>query len=367
MAIKRAAAAAGFCVLAASGAMAEKPQQGQPLPAVQNVAPAATSAPARDQSWPIVLKKEKDNGKVKLWSKADIDAAQARCMVLLKDVVYEADYEAPLREGNVCGTPAPMRLLSIGSGASKVTFSPPPTVSCDLIMGLAKWLDDDVQKLARKHLGGPLTRVETMSSYSCRNAYGRSEGRLSEHGRANALDISSFGTERLQVVSIEADWGMTQREIAAARQKQQEVGETTISAIKPATVPTVATSPAKPRPEVEAAAIVPAPGGLQDMRPSIPGIMLMGQPQAPMLGFDAPSRLGGPKPKNAPAAVIPPPPPASTRPSKVTIDKTTFLREAHKAGCRIFGTVLGPEANNTHRNHFHVDMAERAQNTKICE
>ena len=44
-----------------------------------------------------------------------------------------------------------------------------------------------------------------------------------------------------------------------------------------------------------------------------------------------------------------------------------FLRAAHESACKLFGTVLGPEANNAHRNHFHVDMAERIKHTKICE
>ena len=43
-----------------------------------------------------------------------------------------------------------------------------------------------------------------------------------------------------------------------------------------------------------------------------------------------------------------------------------FLRAAHAAACRIFGTTLGPEANEAHRNHFHVDMAERKYK-KICD
>ena len=46
--------------------------------------------------------------------------------------------------------------------------------------------------------------------------------------------------------------------------------------------------------------------------------------------------------------------------------KSHFLRAAHRAACQIFGTVLGPEANNAHKNHFHVDMAERTRRI-ICE
>ncbi len=33
------------------------------------------------------------------------------------------------------------------------------------------------------------------------------------------------------------------------------------------------------------------------------------------------------------------------------------LRALHRAACRIFGTVLGPDANAAHRDHFHFDTA----------
>ena len=48
-------------------------------------------------------------------------------------------------------------------------------------------------------------------------------------------------------------------------------------------------------------------------------------------------------------------------------DRTSrFLRAAHSSACRRFGTVLGPEANEAHRNHFHLDMAERKR-SNYCE
>ena len=34
-----------------------------------------------------------------------------------------------------------------------------------------------------------------------------------------------------------------------------------------------------------------------------------------------------------------------------------FLRRLHKGACGTFGTVLGPDANEAHRNHFHFDLA----------
>ena len=88
---------------------------------------------------------------------------------------------------------APMKLISVGRNPP-VALSPPPVVTCDMIAALSRWMARDIQPLARKHLGAPVVRIETMSSYSCRNAYGRKDSRLSEHGRANAVDIGAFVT-----------------------------------------------------------------------------------------------------------------------------------------------------------------------------
>ena len=76
-----------------------------------------------------------------------------------------------------------------------------------MIAQLHKWVQRDVQPLARKFMAAPIVRIETMSSYSCRNAYGRAHGRLSEHGRANAVDIASFVTAPGQAALVVSDWG----------------------------------------------------------------------------------------------------------------------------------------------------------------
>jgi hypothetical protein len=43
-----------------------------------------------------------------------------------------------------------------------------------------------------------------------------------------------------------------------------------------------------------------------------------------------------------------------------------FLRRLHSGACESFGTVLGPEANEAHRNHFHLDLAQRRRSA-FCE
>jgi hypothetical protein len=239
-----------------------------------------------------------------------------------------------------------MKLISIGKNGQQVALSPPVTLTCDVIAAMHKWVQRDLQPLARKHLGGPLQRIDTMSSYSCRNAYGRSKSRLSEHGRANALDIAAF-VSRAQTAQVVADWGLTAREIAAAAK---------------------ATEQAKPEDKPETAiGVAPTLKGPLHADPGhigfsvgIPGITVQmpggssvqnGQAGGHM-GFAPANRLGGPK--------------ADDPGASAGNGKMDFLRAAHRSACRIFGTVLGPEANNAHKNHFHVDMAER-KGVTICE
>jgi hypothetical protein len=48
-----------------------------------------------------------------------------------------------------------------------------------------------------------------------------------------------------------------------------------------------------------------------------------------------------------------------------SIKEAQFLRRVHESACGMFGTVLGPEANEAHRSHFHVDLAARRR--AFCE
>ena len=348
-------AAAALCALAVvpSGSAqqtAQTPEAGK-LPA-----PAAPYAAPYKGVWPKLSPHAKAADTPATppaeWSKQDIELATARCTALLKDLDLVAVPEAAFREGRECGTPAPMKLVSIGT-SPQIAFSPPPVLTCDMIAALHKWLQREVQPLARKHLGAPIINVATMSSYSCRNAYGRTKSRLSEHGRVNALDIGAFVTAKGQTALVVADWGLTAREIAAQKSNEGKVEGVAASEAK---------DPAPPA----ASATAPPPATGPSLRPSIaievPGIAVQIPRADQSLGLGmVPSRLGGPKspdgkaPDAAPAAPAPP-----------LTGKAAFLRAAHRTACRIFGTVLGPEANSWHKNHFHVDMAERKHGV-ICE
>jgi hypothetical protein len=332
--------AAALCVLAATGSWAQQAAV-KPLPS-----PDSARQQGQQQGQQQAQQQPLE------WSAQEIELAQARCAVLLKGLDLVAVPATPWREGAECGTPAPMKLISIGKG-QQVTLSPPVTLTCDMIAALYKWVQRDLQPLARKHLGAPLVRIEAMSAYSCRNAYGRAKSRLSEHGRVNALDIGAFATARGQAALVVADWGMTAREITA------QIEAAKAEAAKAETARAAAKEMAKDQDKQAITGLRPTvtePGHAAGFM-GIPGISVQlpgsSSGQVGQFGLAPPSRLGGPKPPAAPGPAL-------------ADGKMAFLHAAHGAACRIFGTVLGPEANKAHKNHFHVDMADR-KGIAICE
>lgn len=255
------------------------------------------------------------------WSKSQIADAKAQCKTILKSLNAVTVPQPPLREGP-CGAPAPVRLISIGRKPT-VVLSPAPVVTCAMVAGLHEWLKEDLQPMARKHLGSPVIKIQTMSDYSCRMAYGRKGNKLSEHGRANALDIRGFVLANGKSTNVLDRWGKTKRDLKAEEAKraaEKAAAEKATAALENA----VATD-ATPRPTQASA---------------------------------APDTTNLPSEKVAAAAIVP---------SKPRSKTSQFMRDAHARACQIFRTALGPEANEAHRNHFHVDMAKRRRNFKVCE
>lgn len=351
--------------------------------------PAASIKIQIAPSWPKTVpeaKAEQEAAKLppESWPAADIAAAKSRCDAILKKIGAIAIPEAPIRQGS-CGAPAPIQLISIGRNP-QVSISPPAVVTCELAEALHLWLEKDLQPLARTYLSTEIIKIESMSSYSCRNAYGRKGGRLSEHGVANALDIRGFVTANAEQTFVLEDWGKPQREIvaeiAAAKAAEQKAAALKAAAEKAAQTNQLANKnvPAKSAPPSATASSAGAPAagiarrtiidGIPKITVTIPGGRSTGDSADGGKGdfsFAEPDRLGGPKSDTD--VVVRPSPAIKIAKTKLTSKverKREFLHASHRAACTIFGTTLGPEANSAHRNHFHVDMAFRRA-TKICD
>jgi hypothetical protein len=243
------------------------------------------------------------------WTDSEIAAARAECDRLLAKVTLVAEAVPPTREG-ACGAPAARELKSLGE--SKVEFEPPATLNCPMVAALNTWVTDKLQPAAQKSFGSPVVRIMA-ESYSCRNRYGLANAPISEHAFMNAIDVSGFILANGKVIKVARAWGPTAHDIQ------------------------------------EAAKAAAAPNGKGKIRVA------------------APSKLGAhdvAKESEAKAKT-----PATAAAEKQAAEKqaaSAFLHQAHDNACGIFGTVLGPDTNDAHHDHFHLDMKAR-KGPSLCE
>lgn len=101
-----------------------------------------------------------------------------------------------------CGLTDALRVA--GSG---VAFSSAFTAACPLAAAWTLFEGHALQPAAERHFGRRVARVEHLGTYACRNVYGRSRGRLSEHATANAIDVAAFVLTDGTRVVLSADWG----------------------------------------------------------------------------------------------------------------------------------------------------------------
>lgn len=296
------------------------------------------------------------------WSEAEVRGAQVRCQRALAGLDAQYTFIPQVKSG-ACGTPAAIELSGFGKS---LAISPPIIVSCDLAASLQTWMRSHVQAIAKRHLGTSIVQINTMSSYACRNRYGAKNAPLSQHAFANAIDIRGFVTAKGLLLDVEQHWGPTAKELAAYQAANPAATAAPIvTAAIPDTRPsgrqlspaaandwstTLASGPA-----IMPAAIDTAPGPAQPMpqfasvtmKPTFPVLPSKASPTEPstikILATGQPAVMGA----------------AAIQPGHPLDGRAHFLREIWQAACGPFTTVLGPEANRAHRNHFHIDLAQR--------
>jgi hypothetical protein len=104
----------------------------------------------------------------------------------------------------VCGALTPFKVTATVRGA--VAFEPAALVRCPMVHALEYWTEHVVLPAARRHLRADVVGIRVAGSYSCRPMNGVSGALLSEHGHANAVDISGFVLADGRVVSVRTGW-----------------------------------------------------------------------------------------------------------------------------------------------------------------
>jgi extensin-like protein len=83
----------------------------------------------------------------------------------------------------------------------RIAFSAPVILRCPMAEAVAQWITNDVTPAIAAR-GTPLRSIETLDSFNCRPRNGISGAEISEHGRANALDIRAFKLANGEVIEL---------------------------------------------------------------------------------------------------------------------------------------------------------------------
>jgi hypothetical protein len=108
---------------------------------------------------------------------------------------------------NGCGMTGAVQLLDIGTPVTNLG-----AMTCGLAERFTLWVRDSVQPAARGAFGVGVAKIESFGTYSCRPLNNQAGARLSEHGRANAVDVGAFILQDGRRISVAADWnGMDEK------------------------------------------------------------------------------------------------------------------------------------------------------------
>jgi hypothetical protein len=117
-------------------------------------------------------------------------AAAAETQQCFADLRRDGVSFRPLQDrvfDNGCSAVGAVQLLDIGTPVTNLG-----AMTCGLAQHFEQWVRDAVQPAARTWLGSPVVKIESFGTYSCRPMNGQAGARLSEHGRANAVDVGAF-------------------------------------------------------------------------------------------------------------------------------------------------------------------------------
>jgi hypothetical protein len=103
--------------------------------------------------------------------------------------------------GNGCTASGAVQLLDIGTPVANLG-----AMTCPLARQLARWTREAMQPAASAWLGSRVVRIESLGTYSCRPVNSRPGAKLSEHGRANAVDIGAFVLADGRRITVLAGW-----------------------------------------------------------------------------------------------------------------------------------------------------------------
>jgi hypothetical protein len=156
-------------------------------PAIEPEQPAAKQAPAPSD---------------KPAEQAATPAPPSACRLALTDEIAIAPSIPDIHGPGGCGGEDLVRLEAVVlPDKRQVALKPPAILRCPMASEIAAWVRTDIAPLTTS-LGSVISALDNFDSFDCRGRNGVAGAPLSEHGRANALDVRAFRLANGQSISL---------------------------------------------------------------------------------------------------------------------------------------------------------------------
>jgi hypothetical protein len=124
--------------------------------------------------------------------KADEPPPPSACVVRLRELAVVRPLPSINKAGGCFAEDVVQLDGIILADKRQVTVEPAATLRGGMAQAMADWVRDEVAPAAVAALGSPLRAIENAASFECRGRNNIPGALLSEHGKANALDIRAL-------------------------------------------------------------------------------------------------------------------------------------------------------------------------------
>ena len=154
--------------------------------------PRPADAPAAEPQTPAAEKSAPAGNDKPAGQAAPAAPQPSACRLALTEEIAIAPSIADIHGSGGCGGEDLVRLEAVVLGDKhRVAVTPAATLRCTMASAIADWIRTDMAPLAQ-NLGSGLSGLDNFDSYDCRSFNGIAGAHLSEHGRANALDVRAL-------------------------------------------------------------------------------------------------------------------------------------------------------------------------------
>lgn len=176
-----------------------KPSNGETMQTA--VIPIPRPNPHRAQAVPKAA--DGDSSTPATWPAATPNQALAACRVALAGLDIGYKPLPPIGNDSGCGIAAPIEVNRIAG----VILKPAAIINCAAAKAMNDWIMARVQPAAKKRLNTTVSEIHIAASYVCRRRNNASSGKLSEHAKGNAVDMSGFSFAKSDAVTVGGGWG----------------------------------------------------------------------------------------------------------------------------------------------------------------